>query len=86
MPSQLGQPYYEALRMNFSSASFETILGQLATSVAAQVKVTQLALDKAEEKDDDLPGVFPTKVMKLIKKGDFISILSVWDKDIAKQE
>src|ERR1700722_4862744 len=56
-----------------------------ARSIDLQAKATKLAIDTREEdKEVALPGTLSAKIKKALIAGEYVNIMALWDKDVAK--
>src|ERR1700722_16422383 len=56
-----------------------------ARSIDLQAKATKLAIDTREEdKEVALPGTLSGKIKKALIAGEYVNIMALWDKDVAK--
>src|SRR2546429_9038554 len=66
-------------------SAFGTILNKLASSIDAQTSATKLAMENGEDaKEAALPGTLPTKVKKAFAAGEYVNLMALWDREIAK--
>ena len=66
-------------------SAFGSVLGRLASSIEANTRATQLAMESEEDsKEKALPGTLPTKIKKALAAGEFVSLLAVWDRDVPR--
>src|ERR1700722_10623458 len=84
-PYPYGRENTEHLPPRRIEDSFGSVLNRLASSIEAQAKAAKLAVETGEEaKEVALPGTLSTKVKKAFIAGEYVNIMALWDKDVAK--